>query len=148
MEIHVDNRFANGPGAKSIFGFHYKSKLEPYVTTSSTEAEFIAMSLTIQEVKWVLSILEELGVPASLVILFCDNQGAMKIVRNASSTGRTRHINLRLQYAQEEVLSGRIKLSYVNSNDNVADVFRKPLGRIAFEKLKDRMLVSDKEGDS
>ena len=152
VQVYVDSSFANGEDAKSIYGFvifvdnklvHYRSKTEPYVTTSSTEAEFVALSLTIQEISWILGILEQLGAKAQIAVIFCDNQGAIKIATNQSSTGRTKHINIRLQYAKQEILTGRMELRYVQSSDNLADVFTKPLGRIAFHRLVNRMLKSN-----
>ena len=69
LTVYVDCSFANGSDRKSIYGFvvyfneqllHHKSKLQPVVSQSSTEAEFVAMALKIKEIKWILQMLEEL----------------------------------------------------------------------------------------
>ena len=150
LEIYVDSSFANGIGRKSIYVFlimikkavvHYKSKQEPLVTQSSTEAEFVALSLTIKEVKWILSILDEMCIPVSAALIFCDNQGAIRIAYNKSSKGRTKHVDIRLQAMKEAVLNGEVKVGYVQSGDNVSDIFTRPLGRLSVHKLRDQMLT-------
>ena len=120
---------------------HYKSKQQPLITQSSTEAEFVALSLTIKEVKWILSILDEIMAPVSAAVIFCDNQGAIRIAYNKTSKGRTKHVDIRLQAMKEAILSGEIKVGYVQSEDNISDIFTKALGRIAFHKLRDKILT-------
>ena len=149
LEIYVDASFARGEGRKSVYGFvimankgiiHYRSKQQPIVTVSSTESEFVALSLTIREVKWILSILDELKILVKCALIFCDNQGAIRIVHNRAAKGRPKHVDIRLQYMKQTVIQGHIKVGYVKSEDNVADLFTKPLGRIAFHKLKEKLM--------
>ena len=121
----------------------YESKLQPLVSQSSTEAEFVAMALTIKEVKWILQMLEELQVLVEASLLFCDNQGAIKIVQNRSATARSKHIDIKLQSMKDAVLEGVIKVRYVQSSDNVADLFTKSLGRLQFYKLRASLLCID-----
>ena len=141
--------FANGSNRTSIYGFviyvneqvlHYKYKVQPLVIQSSTNAEFVAMALTIKEVKWILQVLEELQVLVDTSLLFCDNQGAIKIVQNRSATARSKHIDITLQSMKYSVLEGVIKVRYVQSSDNVADLFTKSLGRLQFYNLRASLL--------
>ena len=88
LKVYVDSSWGNDPETRrSIFGFvvlidgnvlSYKSKLEPLVTTSSTEAEFVAISLTIKEVCKIRNILEELHLPVETTVIYSDNQGAIR----------------------------------------------------------------------
>ena len=155
LEVYVDSSLGNGKGRRSIFGFviminscivHYKSKLEPIVSLSSTESEFIALALSLKEVEWIMNLCDETKVITKKSIVWCDNQGALKIVQNKHSVGRTKHVDLKLQKMKEAVLKGEITPRYVRSEDNVADIFTKPLGRIAFEKLRNVLLVEVPDG--
>ena len=120
---------------------HYKSKLEPIVSMSSTESEFIALALSLKEVEWVMNMCDEMGIGCKKSIIWCDNQGALKIVQNRHSIGRTKHVDLKLQKMKEAVLTGKVLTEYVKSEHNVADIFTKALGRISFSRLRDKLLV-------
>ena len=73
-------------------------------------------------------------------VIYCDNQGAIKILNSESSTSRTRHIDIRLQFAKTFVLNGKHQVRYVTTEDNIADIFTKGLPRISFEKFAKKML--------
>ena len=144
MRIYVDSSCANGKERRSIFGFivtlndqvlHHRSCLEPLVTLSSTESEFIALSLTMKDVKWLQNLLAELHLPLSSVIVYCDNQGVVKLIRNRNTTGRCKHIGIRYQFVKQVVLKEEREVHYVATESNIADLFTKPLGRLKFHKF-------------
>ena len=149
LELYVDASYASGSNRRSVYGFviflnkaviHFKTKQQSLVTLSSTEAEFVALVLGIKELKWIYQMIEEIGLPIKLAVVFCDNQGALKILKNEASTARTKHIDVRLQFLKEQVRNGLIETRYVQTNDQIADLFTKPLGRLAFDKLRNFML--------
>ena len=73
-------------------------------------------------------------------MVFCDNQGALKILKNEASTARTEYIDVRLQFLKEQVREELLETFYVQINGQIADLFTKPLGRLAFDKLRNFML--------
>ena len=79
--------------------------------------------------------LMELGAKLTVSTIFSDNQGAIKIMKNEASSGRTKHVDIKLQFLKEAVLKGEVDIRYVNTADNVSDIFTKPLNRLAFNKL-------------
>ena len=60
---------------------HYESKLQLLVSQSLTEAEFVAMALTIKEVKWILQMLEELQVLVDALLLFVITKVPLRLFR-------------------------------------------------------------------
>ena len=71
---------------------------------------------------------------------FCDNQGAIRIARNLTTSGRTKHLDLKLQYVKQEIREDeRFQISYVNSVKNVADVFAKALSKQPFYGLREAL---------
>ena len=133
----MDASYASGSNRRSVYGFviflnkaviHFKTKQQSLVTLSSTEAEFVALVLGIKGLKWIYQMIEEIGLPIKLAVVFCDNQGALKILKNEASTARTKHIDVRLQFLKEQVRNGLIETRYVQTNDQIADLFTKPLG--------------------
>jgi len=152
ITIYVDSSFSNSENRRSIFGYviymnknilHWRSKVTPLTTTSSTESEFIAAAISIKDVNWIYRMLAELNIWVTSSIIYVDNQGAVRILNSESSTALTRHLDIRLQFAKQFVLNGLHTVRYVNTQDNIADVFTKSLYRLQFEKLIGKFMTED-----
>jgi GH35 family endo-1,4-beta-xylanase len=82
----------------------------------------------------------------------CDNQGTVDLVNNWSSSGRTRHIDVRYKFLRELKEQGLIRVIWTPSHLNEADVFTKNLDRKSFEKCIKNFVGEDeymiKAGDS
>ena len=116
------------------------SKKQRIVAQSSCEAEFVGMAFVLKEVMWIEELLDELGVIFMTSVIYCDNQGAIKIAENKSSSGRTKHISIRLELIKSKIQENKIILRYIKSEDNIADIFTKPLGRLKFNKLCEKIM--------
>lgn len=99
------------------------------VTMSSTEAEYVALSETCKEMLWIRRLCRELGVEDCLKLrIFVDNQSCMKITENDKFSNRTKHIDTKYHFIKDLAATGDLKLSYVNTIENIADMLTKPLG--------------------
>ena len=106
----------------------YKSKLQPTVATSSTEAEFIAAVQCAKVVKYLRSVLTDLGFPPSgPTVLYEDNQAAIAMINENRPTPRSRHIDIQHFAVQEWRARDIIKLTYIPTAINNADQATKPL---------------------
>ena len=118
-----------------------KSTKQKSVANSSTAAELIAFSTTLEEVLWAVELLNELGFTQDTVTIEQDNSSTMKLVeKGPSSTGRTKWINIKHFWVSEHLENGHFKLKYVPSLELLADGLTKPLGRAAFLKWRARIL--------
>jgi hypothetical protein len=107
---------------------YYKSKLQPTVSTSSTECELIAAVQAAKVAKYLRSILAELGHPQSdPTILYEDNEAAIHVANDVRPTPRTRHVDIGWFAIQEWVQHGDIVLKYINTKINVSDAQTKCL---------------------
>jgi hypothetical protein len=80
------------------------------VTLSSREAEFVALSEGVKDVKFGFQILLSMGIPVKLpVIVRVDNVGAIFMVENLPTSTRTRHVDVRYHFVREFVQDGFIK---------------------------------------
>ena len=149
LDIYVDSSFANGVNRKSINGYiifingnlvHWKTRVSSMVCQSSTEAEFVAVAIAMKDVEWIFNIILELQQKISVACVFVDNQAAIKIFKSHVSTARTKHMDYRLQYVKE-LFKTRYELRYVRSEDNIADVFTKGLGKNNFYKCMNKFMV-------
>lgn len=110
----------------------WESKKQCSVSLSSTEAEYIALSQGVKEVSFIRSLLDELGLQEYLkspAEMRCDNQGAKFLVQNPVAHKRSKHIDIRYHYIRENYNTKQIDVIYVRSEDNVADIFTKCLGK-------------------
>jgi hypothetical protein len=104
----------------------WKSKAQKSVTLSSAEAEFVALSEAAKEIKFVVMILESMGIIVELpIIVRVDNVGAIFMSENASTSSRTRHVDIRYHFVREFVEEGFIRIVFVRSEANISDEFTK-----------------------
>ena len=68
-----------------------------------------------------------------------DNQGAMKLAQNPVFHERSKHIDIRYHFIRDEISSGHIKLVYVPTHENYADIFTKP---VIHSKLSDQSTIA------
>jgi hypothetical protein len=123
--------FTLGGGAIS-----WSSKLQSVVATSTAESEYVASSFAAREAVWLRRICTDMGVGVNEPVLInADNQAAIKMAANSCDTARTKHIDVAYHYLRETVARNLIVLAYVNTADNAADVFTKPLAADKFKKF-------------
>ena len=112
------------------------SKLQTITALSSCEAEYVQACLAARDVVWVRRILKDLLLPQQLPTqLYIDNQSAMKLAKHLMTKPASRHILLRYHWLREQVREKILKLSYVRTDDNLADPFTKVLPKFKFQKF-------------
>ncbi|CAI7739274.1 unnamed protein product [Closterium sp. NIES-54] len=97
---------------------------------SSCEAEIYAWAMAAQELRWLTYLLTDLGEqPRSPPVLYVDNKAMLALCREHRLEHRTKHIALRYFLARELQQRGQLRLAYVASEANTADIFTKALAR-------------------
>ena len=120
----------------------YKAKYQRTVALSSSEAEYLALSTCAQEVMWVRAMLRDLGFDQrNATQVWEDNQGAIALANNAGYHARTKHVDIRHHFIREKVAEKEIKLGYIATERQLADLFTKALGTKRFEYLRDGMRI-------
>ena len=106
----------------------WKSKKQSVVVRSSAETDYRAMASATCELIWLKQLLNELQFgEVTQVTLICDNQVALHISSNLFFHERTKHIEIDCHFIREKIISRDIKTEFVNSNNQLADIFTKPL---------------------
>lgn len=116
----------------------WSCRKQDVVSLSSTEAEYVALTETCKEVTWLREIGKgfDLRLP-EVITIFTDNQSCISMIGNEKFSNRTKHIDAKYHYIREQVTSGRIRLEYCPTAENIADLMTKPLGSIKTEKLRE-----------
>jgi hypothetical protein len=92
----------------------WSSKLQQCVSLSTTEAEFVAASETSKEAIWLQQFLREVkGDEIGPIPILCDNQGAIRLIKNPEFHQRTKHIAVKYHFVRHQQLNGNIEVSYV-----------------------------------
>jgi len=108
----------------------WSSEYQPMVATSTSKAEYMAQLRGAQQIMWMYSALEEIGLPQPRPAqLLGNNNAAHHIAHNWTGAARIKHIVVREHYIRERVSEGDVQIDYVPSADNIADLLTKPLGR-------------------
>ncbi|CAI5958942.1 unnamed protein product [Closterium sp. NIES-65] len=95
---------------------------------SSCEAEIYAGAMAAQELRWLTYLLSDFGeVPRSPPVLNVDNKAMLALCREQRMEHRKKHIALRYFLAREVQQRGQLRLAYVASEANTADIFTKAL---------------------
>ncbi|CAI7798837.1 unnamed protein product [Closterium sp. NIES-54] len=115
--------FSLGSGSVSWRSTHSSS-----VLSSSCEAEIYAGAMAAQELFWLTYLLTDLGgAPRSPPVLYVDNKAMLALCQEHRLEHRTKHIALRYFLARELQQRGQLRLAYMASRANTADVFTKAL---------------------
>ncbi|CAI7881726.1 unnamed protein product [Closterium sp. NIES-53] len=115
--------FSLGSGSVS-----WRSTRSSSVLSSSCEAEIYAGAMAAQELRWLTYLLTDLGEqPRSPPVLYVDNKAMLALCREHRLEHRTKHIALRYFLARELQQRGQLRLAYVASEANTADIFTKAL---------------------
>ncbi|GJS19606.1 retrovirus-related pol polyprotein from transposon TNT 1-94 [Tanacetum coccineum] len=104
-------------------------------STSGAEAEYVAAAGCCAQVLWIKSQLADYDVLYDKVPIFCDNTSAIAISNNPVLHSRTKHIDIRYHFIRDHILKGDIKLHFVPTNFQLADIFTKPLAEPSFTRL-------------
>jgi hypothetical protein len=75
--------------------------------------------------------------------LLVDNKSAISLAKNPVFHERSKHIDIRYHFIRECVEQGRVGIDYIRTNDQLADVLTKALGRLVFQGLRRRIGMSE-----
>lgn len=119
----------------------WASKKQRTVALSTCEAELYAEAAAIQEVMWMRGLLKELGLHTSTgSTVYGDNQSAIAVSKNGVKGERTKHVDIKYHFVTETVESGDVKLVWIPTNEQLADIFTKALHGPAFEHLRKQLM--------
>jgi predicted lipase len=97
----------------------------------------MASTQATKEAIWMTKFMKELRYTKEkkVMVIRCDNQGAISLTKNPTQHARTKHIDVQHHFVQERVENGKITFEYCSTKDMVADVLTKALPRERHNKL-------------
>ena len=137
MRSHTGGALSLGKGV--ITGISTRQNL---TTRSSTEAELVAVDDCMSLILWTRYFLEAQGYGVDDAIIYQDNKSAILLEQNgrASSTRRTRHLNIRYFFVTDRINKDEVHVHYCPTHNMLADYFTKPLQGATFRKFRDAIM--------
>mgnify|MGYP000497592226 CR=1 FL=1 len=109
-------------------GIACKRKRQTSVALSSTEAEYVAATLTAKEGIWIKTMIEKLQIfKSSEVRIYCDNQSCIKLAENPKITDQNKHIRARHHFIRELIQEKAMTIHYTSTTTMWADFLTKPV---------------------
>ena len=105
----------------------WSSKKQTSVACSTAEAEYVAAGRCVAQVLWIQNQLLDYGLTFTKTPILCDNTSAILITQNPIQHSRTKHMDIRHHFIRDVQQKGKIVLLHVNTEDQLADLFTKPL---------------------
>ena len=136
MESLSDSDFANDKDTRySVYGYiiyfcgipvAWKSKSMKIVVLSTTEAEYVAVSEVVKEIKVLYQMLRSMEIKVPLPIKVQeDNVGAIWLPNNSSVSERTKHVDSRAHFVRDMIKDQVIEINFVKSAVNDSDIMTK-----------------------
>lgn len=119
----------------------WNSKRQPTVAASTTEAEYMAAAAAVKEGLWIRKLMRSLDIKLGVLDINCDNQSAIKLLKNPIFSARSKHIDVLHHFARERVLRKEVAFHYISTKDMLADILTKPLPTEQHQELCKRMGV-------
>ena len=120
--------------------FSWSSKKQQTIALSTCEAEYIAAASCTCQAIWLRNILQDLyHAQVGPTIINVDNKSAIALVKNPVSHNRSKHIDTKYHFIREQVKEKIVELVYCPTEDQLADIFTKPLKTEVFITLRRKL---------
>ena len=152
LQVYIDASFATHPDMKSHTGvfctlgtgaLYTKSTAQKINTTSSCEAELVALAKGLQQAIWTRMFLTSQGFDMPPITVYQDNQSTIKLVeRGRPAAEQSRHISIGHFWVHDLIKRGVIDVKFCPTLSMLADYFTKPLQGTLFTDLRNQVLGS------
>ena len=110
----------------------YVLKVRLPVAASTVEAEYMSASNAMKEALWFRKLGGDLELDLGTVQIYCDNQGAIRLLKHPIASQRSKHIDVIHHFARERVARKEVELAYCKTEDIKADILTKALAPESF----------------
>ena len=111
------------------------------IALSTTEAEYVAATGCCSQILWIKNQLEDYSLRYTCIPILCDNTSAINLSKNPIQHSRSKHIDIKHHFIRDHVQKGEIELIFVDTKNQLADIFTKPLVEDTFKNIKHRLHI-------
>nr|KYP59169.1 Copia protein [Cajanus cajan]KYP59172.1 Copia protein [Cajanus cajan] len=117
----------------------WTSKRKSTIALSTCEAEYVAVGQCLTQLLWIKHQLEDYDIYESSIPVLCDNTTVISISKSPIFHSRIKHIEIKHHFIRDYVQKGTFKLIYVKTEEQLKDIFTKPLQEDRYIWLTDRL---------
>jgi hypothetical protein len=118
----------------------WMSKKAKVISQSTMESEFYSLCEATMEAQFITNYLHELLSIKVTPTIYCDNRAALQYSKSSRFHNRAKHIDLKYAFIREHLRLDHVKLIWCSTEDQLADLFTKPITGARFNKLVDRIM--------
>jgi hypothetical protein len=115
----------------------WSSKKQTSVALSTAEAEYVAAGQCCAQLLWMRQTLRDFGYNLSKLPLLCD----IRMADNPVEHSHTKHIDIRHHFLRDHQQKGDIEVFHIITENQLADIFTKPLDEKTFCRLRSELNV-------
>jgi hypothetical protein len=134
----IDDRKSTSGGCfymgNNLISWH--SRKQNCVSQSTAESEYIAAGSCCTQLLWLSKMFHDYGLENDILTIFCDNTSAINISKNPVQHSLTKHISIRHHFLRDLVEKNIVKLEYIPTENQIADIFTKALDHERFSLLR------------
>jgi hypothetical protein len=142
----VDRKSTSGTcqflGRSLVF---WSSKKQTFVALFTAEAKYVAAGQCCSQLLWMRQTLRDFGYNLSKVPLLCDNESAIHLADNPVEHSSTKHIDIHHHFLRDHQQRGDIDIYHNSTENQLADIFTKPLDEKRFCRLCSELNVLDSQ---
>ncbi len=114
----------------------WSSRLQPMVAVSTVEAEYLSAGQAVKEALWFRKLGADLGLNLGHVQIYCNNQGAIQLLKHPITSQRSKHIDVIHHFVRERVARKEVNFVFCRTEDMKADILTKALAPSKFKKCR------------
>ena len=153
LEAPSNSDFANDKKTRiSVYGYivffcgvpiAWISKSMKSVVLSTTEAEYVAVSEVVKEIKFFYQLLTSMGIKVPLPVkIKVENVGAIWLANNSGVSERTKHIDTRAHFVRSFVMDKVVSVEFVKSSENTSDIMTKNQQSVYFKSAQPKLVYT------
>ncbi|SOV01775.1 uncharacterized protein UDID_18210 [Ustilago sp. UG-2017a] len=114
----------------------WKSALQRCTALSVVEAEFVAVTEAAREVLFFKHLFKAVRFDVGTPTIFSDNTGTIQVSKDPVQHWKLKHIDSKYHFIRDNVQDGKVRIKYINTTDNLADLFTKPVGKTTLQRAQ------------
>jgi hypothetical protein len=142
---YSDSNYAGCKVDRKSTSVSWSSKKQTSIALSTAEAEYVAAGQCCAQLLWMRQTLQDFGYNLSKVPLLCDNESAIRLVDNPIEHSRSKHIDIRHHFLRDHQQRRDINIYHISTENQLADIFSKPLDEKRFCRLRSELNVLDSQ---
>lgn len=120
----------------------WNSKKQSSTSRSSCESEYRALAKCSCEAVWLRRLLAELRIlDDNPTPIYCDNQSSIKLSYNPVFHEKSKHFEIDYHFTRQKVENNTLRVEYISSQDQPADILTKSLGRLKFDNCRSKLYL-------